>query len=125
MMIGAQNGDKQLFTLLHNNAHSNISRLFDEESNRTPGLDDLTLVRGVVGSYPAAYWSLHENDIPKLYQHLKNLRTDADYDKLLDQFGIRRSNQAFWSFSDDVHQWYQQDQPIEFGLLDYNRFENR
>jgi hypothetical protein len=24
-----------------------------------------------------------------------------------------------------VHQWYRNDQPIEFGLLDYNRFENR
>lgn len=125
ILIEAQNGDKQLFTLLHNNAHSNISSLFNEESNRTPEFDDLTLVRGVVGSYPATYWSLHEDDIPKLYLQLKNLKTETDYVKLLDHFAIRRSNQAFWAFSDDVHQWYKQDQPIEFGLLDYNRFENR
>jgi len=125
MMIEAQDGSKQLFSLLHNNAHSNISSLFDEESNRAPQYDDLTLVRGVIGSYPATFWALHEDEIPQLYKMLKNLSSEQDYIKLLDQFAIRRSSQAFWSFSDQVHQWYQQDQPIEFGLLDYNRFENR
>jgi len=125
LMIESHNGDKQLFTLLHNNAHTNISSLFDEESNRDYQHDDLTLVRGVIGSYPAAYLSLKEAQIPALVNMLKNMRSDDDYIKLLDAFAIRRSNPEFWSFSDQIHAWYQQDQPIEFGLLDYNRFENR
>ncbi|OLQ92126.1 9-hexadecenoic acid cis-trans isomerase [Vibrio panuliri] len=125
LMIDGNNGQSQLFTLLHNNAHTNISSLFDEESNRDYQHDDLTLVRGVIGSYPAAYLSLDENQIPALVNMLKNMRNEQDYVKLLDAFAIRRSNPEFWSFSDKVHQWYRQDQPIEFGLLDYNRFENR
>ncbi|NOH98890.1 fatty acid cis/trans isomerase [Vibrio sp. 99-70-13A1] len=124
MIEGKQGGD-QLFTLIHNNAHSNISSLFDEEGNRDYANDDLTLVRGVVGSYPAAYLSLVEADIPILVNSLKNISTEEDYVKLLDKFAIRRSSEAFWPFSDRVHRWYQDDQPIEFGLLDYNRFENR
>ncbi|WP_194436017.1 fatty acid cis/trans isomerase [Vibrio fluminensis] len=125
LMIESENGKQQLFTLLHNNAHTNITSLFDEESNRDYQHDDLTLARGVIGSYPAAYLSLEENQIPLLVNLLKNMRDEEDYIKLLDTFAIRRSNSEFWSFSDKVHRWYQQDQPIEFGLLDYNRFENR
>ncbi len=125
MMIESESGEEQLFTLLHNNAHTNISSLFDEESNRDPANDDLTLVRGVIGSYPSAYLSLKEAQIPQLVEMLKNVQTEQDYVKLLDTFAIRRSSDKFWPFSDRVHNWYKQSQPIEFGLLDYNRFENR
>ncbi|WP_198596886.1 fatty acid cis/trans isomerase, partial [Vibrio sp. 10N.261.52.A1] len=125
IMIEGENGEEQLFTMIHNNAHSNISSLFNEEGNRDYANDDLTLVRGIVGSYPAAYLSLTEKEIPTLVKSLQNLQTEEDYVALLDKFAIRRSSNEFWPFSDRVHRWYQQDQPIEFGLLDYNRFENR
>ncbi|GAL18322.1 fatty acid cis/trans isomerase [Vibrio maritimus] len=45
--------------------------------------------------------------------------------KLLDNYAVRRTSKDFWGFSDQVHEFYQRTQPIEFGLLDYNRFENR
>ncbi|MGR5557633.1 fatty acid cis/trans isomerase [Vibrio fortis] len=125
MMIKAQNGEEQLFTMIHNNSHTNISSLFNEESNRDYQNDDLTLVRGVVGSYPAAFLELDEAEIPQLVSMLQSIETEEDYVALLDKFAVRRSSSDFWPFSDRVHQWYQQNQPIEFGLLDYNRFENR
>lgn len=125
MMIKAHSGEEQLFTMIHNNSHTNISSLFDEESNRDYENDDLTLVRGVVGSYPAAFLELDETEIPQLVSMLQAIETEEDYVALLDKFAVRRSSSDFWPFSDRVHQWYQQNQPIEFGLLDYNRFENR
>ncbi|MGD8110238.1 fatty acid cis/trans isomerase [Vibrio sp. TRT 17S01] len=125
IMIESNSGQDQLFTLLHNNAHTNISSLFDEASNRDIQNDDLTLVRGVLGSYPAAYLSLKEDDVAELVGMLESIKTEQDYVKLLDKFAIRRSSEAFWPFSDRVHAWYKKNQPIEFGLLDYNRFENR
>lgn len=125
LMITSDGGDDQLFTLLRNNAHQNISSLFDEKSNRDPKHDSLTLVRGVIGSYPAAFWSLEESEIPELVKRLKNLKSEQDYIKLLDRFAIRRSSDKFWPFSDRVHAWYKKNQPTEYGLLDYNRFENR
>ncbi|NRF60846.1 fatty acid cis/trans isomerase [Vibrio coralliilyticus] len=125
LLIESESGQEQLFTLLHNNAHTNISSLFDEEGNRDYENDDLTLVRGVIGSYPATYLSLHENEISQFIDMLKNIRSEEDYVKLLDRFAIRRSSDRFWPFSDKVHAWYKENQPVEFGLLDYNRFENR
>lgn len=125
LMIESERGEHQLFTLIHNNAHTNISSLFDEKQNRDPKNDTLTLVRGVVGSYPAVYLKLKENQIPELYQRLADMKSEPDYVALLDRFAVRRSSPEFWPFSDQVHQWYRQDQHIEFGLLDYNRYENR
>jgi len=125
LMVTSDSGQEQLYTLLHNNAHTNISSLFDEKDNRDYVNDDLTLVRGVIGSYPAAYLALDESDIEALVSSLQSISTEQDYVALLDNYAIRRSDPNFWSFSDKVHQWYQDDQPIEFGLLDYNRFENR
>ncbi len=114
-----------MFTLIHNNAHSNISSLFDEESNRQKEKDNLTLVKGVLGSYPSAFIQLKESDTADFYQRLANLNDDDDYIALLDRYGVRRGADNFWQFSDELHQWYEKDQPIEAGLLDYNRFENR
>ncbi|PMH44544.1 9-hexadecenoic acid cis-trans isomerase [Vibrio sp. 10N.286.49.B3] len=125
MMIKPESGTEQLFTILHNNAHSNISSLFSEDKNRDYQNDDLTIVRGVVGSYPEAFLQVQEKDIAKLVVMLEKLATEQDYIDILDAFAVRRSDSDFWSFSDRVHQWYQNDQPIEAGLLDYNRFENR
>lgn len=127
MMINIESdtGQQQVFTLIHNNAHSNISSLFSEESNREPQLDTLTLVKGILGSYPAAFLSLQEKDVPELVRRISEVKDGEDYKQLLDRFAIRRSDSRFWPFSDKIHEWYKQDQPIEYGLLDYNRFENR
>lgn len=125
VMIEGDNGNQQLFTLLHNNAHINISSLFNEERNRDYNNDDLTFVRGVIGSYPAAYLSLKESEIENFVVALRNINNEDDYIKILDNYAVRRSSPDFWQFSDQVHEFYQRTQPIEFGLLDYNRFENR
>lgn len=125
VLITTDSGKDQVFTLIHNNAHTNISSLFDEESNRDLENDDLTFVKGVVGSYPAAFMQLEEKDIADFYQGLSSIKEDQDYVSLLDKYGIRRSDPDFWAFSDKLHKWYENDQPIESGLLDYNRFENR
>ncbi|CAM3807196.1 fatty acid cis/trans isomerase [Vibrio aquimaris] len=123
--IESEAGQSQVFTLLHNNAHTNISSLFDEQRNRDFDNDDFTLVRGILGSYPAAFLSLSEKEIPLFVNMIAQVKQEQDYVKLLDKFAIRRSSTEFWSFSDKIHQWYKKDQPVEFGLLDYNRFENR
>ncbi|PLX59535.1 MAG: 9-hexadecenoic acid cis-trans isomerase, partial [Vibrio alginolyticus] len=125
LMVRSQSGKDELFTLLHNNAHTNISSLFDEESNRDFANDDMTIVRGVVGSYPAAFFSINENQVKEFVDQFSAIQNESDYVKLLDNFAIRRSSEKFWPFSDRLHNWYRTKQPIEFGLLDYNRFENR
>ncbi|MDO6499288.1 fatty acid cis/trans isomerase [Photobacterium sanguinicancri] len=119
------NKPPQLFTLVRNSAHKNISSLFNEESNRLFTRDNVTMVRGLLGSYPGAFWSVKEAELPALTEKVLAVKSEESYKALLDQFGIRRTNPEFWPFSDTLNQVYQANYPIESGLLDYNRVENR
>ncbi|MDA9557109.1 fatty acid cis/trans isomerase [Vibrio sp.] len=120
-----QDDDREIFTLFQNSAHKNISSLFNEKGNRKPKNDSLTLVRGVLGSYPESFFKLSPNNIDDFVEKLSRMDSPEDYTRLLNQYGVRRTSSNFWSFSDKLHHWYRTQYPIEFGILDYNRFENQ
>jgi hypothetical protein len=121
-----QNSDKiDVFTALRNSAHYNVNSLFDEEENREPSKDSITLVHGLLGSYPDAFWHINASDVTTSIEKLKTIKSEADYKALLDDVGMRRTNPNFWAFSDKLMQWSSERYPIEGGLLDYNRLEDR
>lgn len=125
MVDSANSNTPQLFTLIRNSAHYNVSSLFNEESNRNPDADDTTLVTGLLGSYPDAFWRVAESDLPKLVAQVQQLQTEADYKKLLQHYAITRSHADFWAFSDELNRLFMQHYPVEGSWLDYNRLENR
>ena len=53
------------------------------------------------------------------------LETQDDYAQLLDRLGVRRTNPNFWAHADNVFETAQRNNPIETGILDFNRLENR
>ncbi|WP_051902374.1 fatty acid cis/trans isomerase [Photobacterium sanctipauli] len=115
----------QMFTLIQNSAHKNISSLFNEESNRLYELDDVTLVKGILGSYPGAFWHVKESQLPMLAIQLSYVDSEQAYRELLDKYAVRRTAPDFWAFSDKLNQLYRDAYPVEAGLLDYNRLQNR
>jgi hypothetical protein len=116
----------QVFTLIRNSGHSNLTGLLYEEENRIPAEDYLTLVPGIITAYPSAYYQIRTGQSAKAFaQAINNLTSEKDYARLLDDYGVRRTAPDFWAFSDKIHQWYKQDDPLNAGLLDYNRLENR
>ncbi|MCM2679721.1 fatty acid cis/trans isomerase [Echinimonas agarilytica] len=115
----------ELFSLLRNSAHKNVSSLFSEASNRDHKNDNLTLTRGLVGSYPSAFWRVKESQLPELAIEAMHIKSEDDYRRLLDRYGVRRTTSDFWQFSDQLHQQYRINQPIEAGLFDFNRLQNR
>ncbi|MCU8036043.1 MAG: fatty acid cis/trans isomerase [Shewanella sp.] len=118
-------GKTEIFTLVRNSAHRNISSLFNEASNREPAKDDVTLVHGLLGSYPEAFWRVKEQDLPNVVATIEKMQTEKDYEALLDMVGVRRTDPKFWAFSDKLNQIFFDNHPIESGWLDYNRLQNR
>ncbi len=125
MVEPADGGKAEIFTLVRNSAHYNISSLFDEEANRQPSEDDVTLVHGLLGSYPGAFWYIKEQDLAAVVARAQEMQTETDYEKLLDRIAVRRTDPNFWAFSDRLNQAYQQHDPVASGWLDYNRLQNR
>jgi hypothetical protein len=115
----------RIYTMLHDNGFSNIASLFNQESRRLPDEDALTVARGLIGAYPNAFYRVEQQALPEFIAAVAGLTSEADYHKLAERFAVRRTSPDFWSHSDGVHEAYRQTDPIEAGLLDYNRLENR
>jgi len=119
------NAKEHFYTLIHNRGYANVTSLFNEDKNRLPDEDTLTLVPGFVGSYPNVFWDVDTRELDDLIRRVETLSSESDYHELLDFYGVRRTSEKFWDLSDRAHAVFKQTEPIESGLLDYNRLENR
>jgi len=125
MTLHEAKGKSHYFTLLRNSGHSNVAELFNEADRRLPDEDTLTVVNGFIGAYPNAFYDLTTDQLPAFLTAVTELRTTADYARLMDRYGIHRTNPKLWAQSDAIHAAYKRTAPIEAGLLDLNRYENR
>jgi hypothetical protein len=115
----------QVFTLVRNDGHSNIASPFDEKSRRIPRENTLTVARGFIGTYPNAFYVVERKHLRELVAKIAALRSESDYAKLQLEFGVRRTDNEFWSTSDRFAEIYRRRWPIEAGLFDLARYENR
>ncbi len=125
LMVLDNNRKDKVYTLLRNSAHAHISSLLLEQTNRLPEEDYVTVIPGIAGAYPDALWQVDSESLDDFVTKLTNLKNESDYSQLMHRFGIRRSHNEFWQYSDHLHQIAQQLDPVEYGVLDYNRIENR
>lgn len=112
-------------TILRNNAHLNITSMFAENDNRVPEEDTLSVVNGLLGSYPNALWRVEASELRSFTASLASIANSADYERFVDEYGVRRTDQLFWQHSDALHAAWQRDARIEYGILDFGRLENR
>ncbi len=122
--IEASSGD-QYVTIVNNRAHSNMTSMFKEQKNRLPENDTLSVIPGFIGAYPNAFYVVDENALESFIDMIGSLDSEADYGRLVDSYGIRRTDPEFWRKSDSFHMAYLQSGPLTAGLLDYSRLENR
>ncbi|MDO6695219.1 fatty acid cis/trans isomerase [Aliiglaciecola sp. 3_MG-2023] len=125
MVEPADGKTEEIFTLVRNSAHFNVNSLFSENDNRDLKNDNVTLVHGLLGSYPDAFWRVKESHLASMVALAQQIETEQDYTTFLDTFAVRRTSKDFWQFSDRLNQLFMQDNPVEAGWLDYNRLENR
>jgi len=124
-VVDLPDGSSRNFSLLRNTAHASVSHLLGEHLELLPDENTLSLIPGVLGSYPNALYHAQAAELPLLAADLGRLKSATDYAALTRRWAIRRDNPNFWSFSDALMQRYAHEQPLEAGVLDYNRLENR
>jgi hypothetical protein len=125
LRVEPERGAPLWLTVLNNSAYKNVAEIFFEDRRRLPAEDTLTVAYGQVGAYPNAYWSVRADDLPDLTRRIAALDGEAAYAQLLDRYGMRRTDPRFWAISDEAHTALQALDPVAFGVLDYNRLENR
>ncbi|HSG90091.1 MAG TPA: fatty acid cis/trans isomerase [Pseudomonadales bacterium] len=118
-------GSEDALTLVHNRGHSNIAHMFSEDDRLLPAEDTLTIARGFIGAYPNMFFQITAQQIPEFTAAILALDDDADYTRLVQRYGVRRTAPWFWRVSDRFVARYRELRPIEAGLFDLNRYENR
>ena len=125
VMVERVIGEPQVFTLMRASGHTNLTGLLYEENNRLPEEDYLTIVPGILGTYPAAIYHLPEYKLGDFVSGIRTLDSEQGYKEFADEFAIRRTDTSFWKYSDTLHSWFKKDRPLAYGVLDYARLENR
>jgi hypothetical protein len=119
------NSTSYWFSLIHHDAHQNKTHVITDNDVRVPEKDSLTILPSIAAAYPNAIYRVKADALPDFARAIMSLSSEADYQAFMDSFGIRRTNPQFWALSDELHRFYKQSAGLEYGLLDYNRLENR
>jgi hypothetical protein len=116
---------EQYFTLLRDSAYTNVAHLFRSEVRRAPREDQLVLVPGFLGAYPNLFMSVQRAELNEYMQLALNVRQEGGFDRLCERFCVRRTSGEFWAFSDRIHAAQRAEHPLDAGMFDYNRLEDR
>ena len=114
-----------VFTLVHNDGHTNVASMFHESRRRLPQEDTLTVVPGFLGAYPNAFFDVPQRALSEFSDAVADLSSESDYAALMNRFGIRRSDPKFWSYADRVFDQVDALDYPDSGVLDLSRIENR
>jgi Fatty acid cis/trans isomerase (CTI) len=123
--VRREHGTPRYFTILRDTSHTNVAHLFRESARLRPDEDQLTLLRGFVGAYPNALFSVAERELGAFVLALRELHSAEAYDTMRERFGVRRTDPRFWELSDRMLEAYRDMEPLESGLFDYNRLDGR
>ena len=112
------------YTLIHNKAYKNILSLLEQDSLRDHGQDTLTVIKGLEGSYPNFFFVVKLDDLTEFSRRLASMKSEKDYRRFVDHYGIRRTSNRFWETADWFHDYNRQAQPLRSGIYDLNRYHN-
>ncbi|MCI5145060.1 MAG: peptidylprolyl isomerase [Candidatus Electrothrix sp. AR3] len=110
------------FSIVVNRWHDNVAYMLHEKMRLDASKDRMDILPGFIGSYPNYFFKIHENN---LSDFLTLLSTEKIAKKDIDRFvsyGINRADPAFWQEYDWFQRRFFEEQPVEAGLFDLNRY---
>jgi hypothetical protein len=124
LRVETAGGQRVVYSLLRNRAHSNVAFLLGEAYRYQPGLDTLTIYPGVLSSYPNFMFNIPAGDVPEFVAEMERAKDAQRFEKIVDRWGVRRSHPLFWQYFHDLSEYVRETTPVEAGVLDMNRYEN-
>ena len=85
----------------------------------------MTVVNWMEGSYPNLFFSVKLSEIEIFTEQCAAIRSQGDYKKFIDRFGVRRTNPEFWKLADWFQDEHARNNPVLSGLFDLNRYQNQ
>ena len=124
LRVEFSDGEREVYSLWRDRAHSNVAFMLGEHYRYQPGLDTLTVYPEVLSSYPNFIFNVQAADVPSFVMALHQVSDEADFRKVVERWGIRRTHPQFWQYFHDLSEHIREREPFEAGVLDMNRYKN-
>lgn len=105
--------------------HDNVAYLFSEKITLNPSLDQADFIEGFIGSYPNFFLDVTVEDLPNFFDLLVNYDGSAEMITRLQRYTVNRADPEFWKSYDWFQKRFLEDEPINGGLFDLNRYYHR
>lgn len=124
LRIYTATGQREIYTVLRNRAHSNVAYLTGESLRYEPEKDTLTIYPGILTSYPNFAFNVPADEVDDFTAAMAAVKSAADMENVVKHWGVRRMNPDFWALFHDYTEYMREHEPVEAALLDANRYEN-
>lgn len=98
--------------------------MLGEELRYQPEKDRVTVYPGITGSYPNFMFDVPAAQVGEFVAKLSKAGKIKDFEQIVETWGIRRTHPQFWEILHDITAWQKQQQPLQAGIFDINRYEN-
>ena len=125
-MLELAGGEKTFYvSLLKHLGHLNITSILFENSTLQPNETTVSVLPGMVGPRPNVFMSIELDKFGEFAQALQNLSSENDYTNLFKRYGVKRYSAEFWPTYDRFDTGFKQFSPIDYGVLDLNKLQDR
>ncbi len=114
-----------VFTIVVNRWHDNVAFLFSENKTFEHEKDQANFIRGFVGSYPNIFLDLKVEEVPEFFKLIASFSGSKEEITRMRKYIVNRANEDFWERYDWFQQRFKEDQPVQSGLFDLNRYYYR
>lgn len=122
IVVKRENAAPEIFTIIKNREHENVSWILAESLRLAPKEDSLTIIRGYYSYYPNQFFVVNEKTLMDFQHKALKLKTIEEYKKFTEEFAVSRVSDQFWPTFDLINSTMKKEQPIDFGYLDLSRY---
>ncbi|MGH8492205.1 MAG: fatty acid cis/trans isomerase [Moraxellaceae bacterium] len=124
LRVYKSDGEREIYTILRNRAHSNVAYMAAESLRYQSGRDTLTIYPGVLTSYPNFAFNVAAAEMDAFSLAMQSVNRKDQFEDIVLRWGVRRTHPDFWKFFHDYSTYIQEHEPVEAAILDMNRYEN-
>lgn len=122
LIVSKENAIPEIFTIIKNREHENISWILGESLRLSPHENTLNFIPGFYSHYPNQFFEVKEKDIGIFKNKILKIKNLTDYKEFTKEYAISRVSDRFWNTYDLINSSFKRDMPVEFGYLDLTRY---
>ena len=122
IVVNRKNNTPEIFTIIKNREHENVSWILAESLRLAPREDTLTIIRGHYSYYPNQFFVVNEKTIDNFKDMLLKSKNIKEYKEFTKKYAVSRVSDQFWPTYDLINSTMKKEWPTDFGYMDLSRY---